>query len=229
MNGRPSAVADLVDRADIRMLEAGGVSRLAHQPLACVGIRELRAGAFDRDRAAQLRISRAVNLAHPARSDKAGDFVVTQTRPNRKAERRCRLGGKPPAPSNARRRCFTEAARRPRRFRAGTRTSRSRSTSPPHASARKPRTLSVRNIQGVKEYGFDACPPRIPFRITDKGRPGSDGIDGSFNAMAPEDRCGKQRQQANSAQAVRPVGPGCLRFPRIEVCEQENKMRASKA
>ena len=44
-------------------------------------------------------------------------------------------------------------------------TSRSRSTSPPHASGQEPRTLSVRNIQGGEEYGLDACPPRIPFRI----------------------------------------------------------------
>ena len=56
------------------MIEGGDGLRLALEPLA-----EIRANDLERDRAIQPRITRAVDVAHPAGADVFNDFVRTES------------------------------------------------------------------------------------------------------------------------------------------------------
>ena len=67
--------ADLVDRADIRMVERRNRARLSLEPLA-----EIRADDLDGDGAIQARVSGFVNLAHPSRAQRRLDLVRAESR-----------------------------------------------------------------------------------------------------------------------------------------------------
>ena len=61
------------------MRQRGGRTRFADQPIAAFGIRHEAVGQhFDRDGAAQARVARAIDLAHPARADAVEDFVTAE-------------------------------------------------------------------------------------------------------------------------------------------------------
>ena len=66
------AVFDAVDRADVRMIERGEQPRFALEAREPSGSRRERARQdLDRDVAAELRVARAIDLAHAARADAA--------------------------------------------------------------------------------------------------------------------------------------------------------------
>ena len=73
---RAVVLADVVERADVRMIELRDRARFAVEPLA-----ELRVGGealgqdLDRDGAIEARVARLVDLAHAARADRRRDFV----------------------------------------------------------------------------------------------------------------------------------------------------------
>ena len=65
---------DVVERADIGMIQRRDGARLALEPLG-----ELLARNLDRDRPAQPRVVRLVDLAHAAGANQRGYFVGTET------------------------------------------------------------------------------------------------------------------------------------------------------
>jgi hypothetical protein len=62
--------ADIVDLADVGMIQRGDSSGFTLEPLA-----ELRAGNFDRDVPIQTRVLGAIHFCHAARANKRKDFV----------------------------------------------------------------------------------------------------------------------------------------------------------
>ena len=86
---------DRVDRDDAGMIEGGDALRLAREAGTAMGI----GGAtfeqhFERDVAMQLRIARAIHLAHPAGADQRHDFVRSEMNAWREGHRRRRLAGR---------------------------------------------------------------------------------------------------------------------------------------
>jgi hypothetical protein len=76
--------AGVVERADVRVGQAGDRLRLALEARAARGIR--REGwrqDFDRDEALEARVARLVHLAHPARAEARDDLVGAETRSGR--------------------------------------------------------------------------------------------------------------------------------------------------
>ena len=70
-------LADVVDRADRRMIEGRGGSRLALEPLERQLIRGRVGGQeFQRERAAEPRVLGLVNHTHAARTDLLDDTIV---------------------------------------------------------------------------------------------------------------------------------------------------------
>ncbi len=75
----PVLLADVVDRADVRVVQRGRRARLALE--AFLGVRvteELLGQHLDRNLPAQPRVLGQVNLAHPALTDLLRDAVVQQ-------------------------------------------------------------------------------------------------------------------------------------------------------
>ena len=69
-------VADVVDAADVRMVERGDGARLALEAGARIGIAsDLGRQDLDRDRAIEARVAGSVDLAHAARADLGGHFI----------------------------------------------------------------------------------------------------------------------------------------------------------
>jgi hypothetical protein len=67
---------ETVDAGDVRMVERREHLRFPSEPRDTIGIEgEQRWQYFERDRAIQLRIPRAVHLAHGARADEIDDVV----------------------------------------------------------------------------------------------------------------------------------------------------------
>src|SRR5262249_8271276 len=63
----PLLLPDVVERADVRMVEAGDGPRLALEPRSDLGVRrEVRGKHLHRDDAIEARVARAVDLAHTA-------------------------------------------------------------------------------------------------------------------------------------------------------------------
>ena len=82
---RPVLMADVVERADVRVRQRRDGAGLALKPLAggrVVG--QVRREHLDRDGAVQARISRAVDLPHAAGAGGADDFVRAE--PDTRAE-----------------------------------------------------------------------------------------------------------------------------------------------
>src|SRR6266850_7809783 len=68
-------VADFVNRADVRMVQRGGVLRFAQQPTSPVLVGRARPGELERNGAAEPRIARAVDDTHATRPDGGEDLV----------------------------------------------------------------------------------------------------------------------------------------------------------
>ena len=65
-----------VDRGDVRMIQRGEHFRFALESREPIASAATTAGrTLDRDLALQLRVGRAIDLAHAARADLRGDFV----------------------------------------------------------------------------------------------------------------------------------------------------------
>ena len=72
----PSSVFQAVDAADVRMIQRGECLRFALEARDALGIRDEHIRQhLDRDVAFQLRVPRAIHLAHPTRADGAEDFI----------------------------------------------------------------------------------------------------------------------------------------------------------
>ena len=86
--GAAAGLADLVDRADVRVVQARGGARLAQQPLAGRGI-VLRGGwqHLEGDLAIQPGVARPVDHTHAALAQLREDLVVGEHRPDQ------RIGG----------------------------------------------------------------------------------------------------------------------------------------
>ena len=70
---------DVVERADVRMIEARDRARLALQSRAELRVRgELGGEDFHRDVAPEARVDGAIDLAHATRADRADDLVRTE-------------------------------------------------------------------------------------------------------------------------------------------------------
>ena len=87
------AVLHAVDRGDVRVVERSQRLRLAREPASRSAIVANRLGQdLDRDVAIELRVARAIHLAHAAGPERPEDFVLTEARPDRERHgRRCDL------------------------------------------------------------------------------------------------------------------------------------------
>ena len=78
---RAVGVADVVDAADMRMIERRDGARLALEPRAQVGIAgDVRREDLDGDAAIEPRVAGFVDFAHAASTQRADDFIRTETR-----------------------------------------------------------------------------------------------------------------------------------------------------
>ena len=69
-------VASVVERADVRMIQAGDGLCFALEALAQFGaVSEMSGQHLDRDDSIEAGIARFINLAHSARTDRGEDFV----------------------------------------------------------------------------------------------------------------------------------------------------------
>ena len=69
-------MADVEERADVRMIQAGDGARFAIEALAQVrAIGQVRGQDFDRDGAVEPRVASFIDLAHAARADRGEDLV----------------------------------------------------------------------------------------------------------------------------------------------------------
>ena len=76
---RALVFADVMDRADVRMIQRRNRACFAFEPRAQVGIgRQFRRQDLDRDGAIEARIAGLVDLAHAARAERRDDLEVAQ-------------------------------------------------------------------------------------------------------------------------------------------------------
>ena len=76
-----AVAADVVDGADVRIVQRGNRARFLLEALPRFRIGRERAGEhLDGDRAIEPGVARAVDLAHAARAERGDDFVRTETR-----------------------------------------------------------------------------------------------------------------------------------------------------
>jgi hypothetical protein len=76
--------ADVVDRTDVRVVQRRDALRLALEAGAELGVRrELRRQQLDGDLAVELRVARAVDLAHAAGAERSGHLVAAEARGHR--------------------------------------------------------------------------------------------------------------------------------------------------
>ena len=88
--------ADVVERADVRMIQAGDDLRFALKPLAAVRIvRQMFRQGLDRDGAVQAGVEGAIDLAHAARGDQRLDIIGARrcVRQSGQAPTAARVGG----------------------------------------------------------------------------------------------------------------------------------------
>ena len=84
--------ADVVDRADVRVVEGRGGSRLARKSFERVALLVgARQQDLDRDFSPEAGVPGAVNLAHSARADRGEDLVRTEPRARREGHSGARL------------------------------------------------------------------------------------------------------------------------------------------
>ncbi len=73
--------SDVVQRADVRMIERGGRPRLVLEAPATLGVRgEPGRQDLDRDGAAKTRVARLVDFAHAAAAGRRDEFVRSEPR-----------------------------------------------------------------------------------------------------------------------------------------------------
>ena len=79
MKSTPFLLADVVERADVGMIEAGNnlASRSKRWRRAWLSAREIRGQDLDGDGPLQARVSRAIHFAHAASAQRREDFVGT--------------------------------------------------------------------------------------------------------------------------------------------------------
>ena len=70
--------ADIVELADVRMIQRGHRARFALEPF-----RKLLAGNLDGDRAVEARVARLVHFPHAARANEREDLIGTELRAGR--------------------------------------------------------------------------------------------------------------------------------------------------
>jgi hypothetical protein len=76
--------SDIVDRADVRMIQAGEDARFPFQRVAGLGVeRHVVGQRFEGDMASQPDVERTVHNAHPAPSDRSHQLVWTKAAPSR--------------------------------------------------------------------------------------------------------------------------------------------------
>ena len=84
----PLAFFEAVDRGDVRMVERREDFGFALEAREPVGVgRERRRQDLDRDLALQLRVGRAIDLAHAAFADLRGDLVDAEARAGSEGQR----------------------------------------------------------------------------------------------------------------------------------------------
>jgi hypothetical protein len=77
--GAPVLATDVVQRANIGMIQAGNRSRLTFEALAQLCITsKMRRHDLDGDRPVQASIARAIHFAHPAGSQLLADLILSQ-------------------------------------------------------------------------------------------------------------------------------------------------------
>ena len=77
--GRRDLGADIMDGADVRVVQAGEGLGLALEPLSQVRIgRDMLRKHLDGNRAIEPRVTRLVDLAHPARADLGDDLIGSE-------------------------------------------------------------------------------------------------------------------------------------------------------
>jgi hypothetical protein len=85
--------ADVVDLADVRMVHGRDRARLLLKALLPVRIAGQRGGQdFDGNVALQARIARAIDVAHPAGTERGDDFVRSETSAGREVHAPCYRG-----------------------------------------------------------------------------------------------------------------------------------------
>ena len=73
--------ADIVHDEDVRMVQRGGRARFLLEALHAIGVgRDGRGEDLEGDLTIQPRIARAKHFAHPARANRAENFVRTEAR-----------------------------------------------------------------------------------------------------------------------------------------------------
>ena len=81
-------MADVVERADMRMVQARNGLRFALETFAQLRIVGKMSGKnLDCDDAVEAGIARAVHLAHTARTERSDDFVGPQASPSRESHK----------------------------------------------------------------------------------------------------------------------------------------------
>ena len=77
---RPVVHTDVVDRQNGGMVQGCGGPRLLFEPPEPLRVAGKRPGQqLQRDRPSETRVERAIDLAHAARADEAGDFIRTES------------------------------------------------------------------------------------------------------------------------------------------------------
>jgi hypothetical protein len=92
--GGGALVADVVQRADVRMVQGRDRARFTLEALA-----ERAGDRLDRNGAIQPRVDRAIDLAHAAGADLRGDFVDAEARAGGETHGRSDTSPIPPASS----------------------------------------------------------------------------------------------------------------------------------
>ncbi len=143
--------ADVVDRADVRVVEGRDALRLALEARAELRVgREQRRQQLERHVAIEPRVAGAVDLAHPARAERSHDLVGAQPARRGQARRRARCAqGRPPGVGRAVWVKATGRAPPPSASRAPT----SRSPRAPAGCARRPRSRGARACRSRPRSG----------------------------------------------------------------------------
>jgi hypothetical protein len=72
-------LADVVQGADVRVVQGGDEPRLLLKPLERIATRRTRGEHLDRDLAVQPCVARTIHLAHAASAERRNDFIGSQT------------------------------------------------------------------------------------------------------------------------------------------------------
>ena len=175
---RVAGVFETVDRPDVRMIERREQSCFAFEARQPIGIgRERRRQDLDRDVAPELRVVRAIHLAHPARARDARLDPIRGPATGRPARRRARRVSACAA------RASSGVARKPSAVCAcasSASTSRRKASSLPHASATKAARAAGVALQGRVTEVLDLAPPvtgvqrsLLPGRAAARASPGA--------------------------------------------------------